>query len=262
MNNEIYDRIRRNIIMSYENNTPTNTSGQGKNAVVPETVKNRFNWGAFLLSWIWGIGNNSYIAFLTFVLYFIPVIGCFLSFLFCIVLGIKGNELAWQNKKFESIEAFHTNQKKWAKAGLIVYAIIFVNVLLIAALTIPKLSESVNQAQEQSSIRFRASSFQNAAYMLKVSGAKCKLTSVGLAECFSPELNAASATDNKLTFEDGTEFIFTGNKRCVAETDCNVTIKNGSSEAVIPIYADRNGNVTVKREDVQKYIVPASTSRK
>lgn len=247
--------------MSNEN-TPTNTSGQGKNAIVPDEIKNKFNWGAFFLSWIWGLGNSVYIALLIFVFYFIPVIGYFLSFVFCIILGIKGNELAWQNKKFNNIEAFHANQKKWAIAGCIVCAIVFLNILLVAALTIPSLSKSVNQAQEQSSIRFRASSFQNAVYMLKVSGEKCKLSSAGLAKCFNSELNSASMTDNKLTFEDGTEFIFTGNNRCKTETECNVVIKNGSSEAVIPIYADRNGNVTVKREDVQKYIVPASTSNK
>ncbi len=34
-----------------------NTSGQGSQAVVPKEVK-EWNWGAFLLTWIWGVGNH------------------------------------------------------------------------------------------------------------------------------------------------------------------------------------------------------------
>src|ERR1019366_10250458 len=43
-----------------------NTSGQGVAAVVPPEL-DRWNWGAFLLNWIWGIGNNTFIALLMFV---------------------------------------------------------------------------------------------------------------------------------------------------------------------------------------------------
>lgn len=43
----------------------TNTSGQGKNATVPAEI-DRWNWGAFLLNWIWGIGNHTFIALLMF----------------------------------------------------------------------------------------------------------------------------------------------------------------------------------------------------
>ena len=96
-----------------------NTSGQGQNAVVPEEVKNKFNWGAFLLSWIWGIGNKTWITFVIFPACFIPLVGGLVVLGLQIWFGIKGNEWAWQNKKFESIEQFHSNQKKWAIAGLI-----------------------------------------------------------------------------------------------------------------------------------------------
>jgi hypothetical protein len=43
-----------------------NTSGQGVGAVVPPEI-DCWNWGAFLLNWIWGIGNNTFIALLMFV---------------------------------------------------------------------------------------------------------------------------------------------------------------------------------------------------
>lgn len=59
-----------------------NTSGQGRHASVPNEIKN-WNWGAFLFTWIWGIGNNTFIAFLC----FIPIINIAVVF----VLGAKGN---------------------------------------------------------------------------------------------------------------------------------------------------------------------------
>jgi hypothetical protein len=108
-----------------QNGTPLGNPGAGFNNVVPPEVSGKFNWGAFLLSWIWGLGNKTYIALIALALSFIPFIGGLAGFAFCIWLGIKGNELAWQNKQFPSVEAFHENQKKWAIAGIIVFAVLF-----------------------------------------------------------------------------------------------------------------------------------------
>lgn len=89
-----------------------NTSGHGKKAIVPAEIDN-WNWGAFLLNWIWGIGNNTYIALLMFV----P----FVNFIMPFVLGVKGSAWAWQNKEWESIEHFKAVQKKWAYWTAIIY---------------------------------------------------------------------------------------------------------------------------------------------
>jgi hypothetical protein len=86
-----------------------NTSGQGKGAVVPDEIKH-WNWGAFLWTWIWGIGNSSYLAFLVFV----PLLGFVMPF----VLGAKGSSWAWQNKQWESVEHFKRVQRKWALWGV------------------------------------------------------------------------------------------------------------------------------------------------
>ncbi|BAV34155.1 hypothetical protein SCL_1857 [Sulfuricaulis limicola] len=88
-----------------------NTSGQGKLAAVPAEI-DRWNWGAFLLNWIWGIGNNTYIALLMFV----PLVNIIMPF----VLGAKGSVWAWRNKRWESVEQFKRIQKKWAIWGIIV----------------------------------------------------------------------------------------------------------------------------------------------
>ena len=113
-----------------------NTSGQGKDAIVPEIVKNKFNWGAFLLSWIWGIGNKTWIALIAPLLPLIPFVGAFAALGFNIWLGIKGNEFAWKNKKFDTVEKFHENQKIWAIVGIVLFIIGVILYAIIAAASI------------------------------------------------------------------------------------------------------------------------------
>lgn len=90
-------------------------SGLGKESVVPPEIKG-WNWGAFLLNWIWGIGNSTYIALLMFV----PLVNIFMFF----ILGAKGNEWAWRNRTWRNIEHFKQTQKKWRNAGLILLFVV------------------------------------------------------------------------------------------------------------------------------------------
>ena len=53
-----------------------NTSGQGRSSAVPPGIKG-WNWGAFFLSFIWAIGNKTWLGLLTLV----PVV--------CYVMPIK-----------------------------------------------------------------------------------------------------------------------------------------------------------------------------
>ena len=73
----------------------------------------RWNWGAFLLNWIWGIGNNTYIALLTFVPFF--------GFIWMFVLGAKGSAWAWRNGRWDSVEHFKRVQRKWAIWGAVIW---------------------------------------------------------------------------------------------------------------------------------------------
>lgn len=73
----------------------------------------RWNWGAFLLNWIWGIGNNTYVALLTLV----PLFGFIMPF----VLGAKGSSWAWRNGRWDNAEHFRRVQRAWAKWGVIVW---------------------------------------------------------------------------------------------------------------------------------------------
>lgn len=102
-----------------------NNSGQGKTALLPPQLYG-WNWGAFFLSWIWGIGNNTMIAFLT----FIPLVNIVMIF----VLGAKGNEWAWQNKRWQNIQHFKRVQRLWAIWGVIIFAVgMAFSILVIAA---------------------------------------------------------------------------------------------------------------------------------
>lgn len=94
-----------------------NTSGQGPTAVVPDEIKG-WNWGAFLMNWIWAIGHQTWIGLLALV----PYAGLIMA----IILGVKGSEWAWQNRRFESVEQFKTVQRIWAYWGLAILIIGFI----------------------------------------------------------------------------------------------------------------------------------------
>lgn len=77
----------------------------------PEELK-RFNWGAFLLNWIWGVMHKQYITLLYFVACIIPVIG---PLAISIWFGFTGNKWAWKSKNWESIEQFNDAQRAWVR---------------------------------------------------------------------------------------------------------------------------------------------------
>jgi hypothetical protein len=103
--------------------TPENTSGQGESAIVPEEIKG-WSWGGFILTWIWGVCNGVLISLLC----FIPVFGIVWAF----VLGAKGKEWAWRNKKWDNIEHFQNTQRPWDIVGIVLFAI---SMIALAAIT-------------------------------------------------------------------------------------------------------------------------------
>ena len=89
----------------------------------------KWNWGAFLLSWIWGLGNKTYIALVC----LIPVVNLVMIF----VLGAKGGACAWKNKKWESAEQFTMIQGLWTAFGLgLLAGYVIALVLIVVALAV------------------------------------------------------------------------------------------------------------------------------
>ncbi len=92
-------------------NMGQNDSGTGATAVLPPELRG-VNVGAFFLNWIWAIAHSTWLGLLCLV----PYVGFVMSF----VLLFKGNEWAWQNRRWDSIEQFKEVQKKWATWGIII----------------------------------------------------------------------------------------------------------------------------------------------
>ncbi len=94
-----------------------------------------FNWGAFLLGWIWAIFNGAWgdiwVIFILQVIFFI--LAHFLGFIFILLylaleiyIGIKGNEWAYYGtKKWNNLEHFRKTQRNWV--GISIVASIILN---------------------------------------------------------------------------------------------------------------------------------------
>ena len=94
----------------------------GPNGPMPAELKG-FNWGAFLLGWIWGVGHSVWIALVLLAVNFIPIIGTLFYFAGAIYLGVKGNELAWKNGHYASVEDFRKRERVWAIVGAVIFVL-------------------------------------------------------------------------------------------------------------------------------------------
>lgn len=93
-----------------------NNSGCGINNMteqIPDEIQG-WNWGAFLLPWLWLWTNQVWAGLFCFV----PQVGWITT----IALGAKGNEWAWKSRRWRSIQHFKEHQRGWAIAGLLVGA--------------------------------------------------------------------------------------------------------------------------------------------
>ncbi len=85
-----------------------NTSGT-PGAVLPPELQG-WSWAGFLMSWIWSIAHSAWLGLVLCLL--VGGIGN-------IVQGIKGNEWAWQGRKWESIEQFKATERVWTIWGVV-----------------------------------------------------------------------------------------------------------------------------------------------
>lgn len=98
-------------------------SGYGDSSIVPDEIKG-LCWGGFFMPWLWGAFNGVQITFLA-----LPGMGILrrvlprsvlmgVSLLLSLFMLIKGRELAWQYKTWDSVEHFNRVQRRWSQAGL------------------------------------------------------------------------------------------------------------------------------------------------
>lgn len=106
---------------------------------LPSELKH-FNWGAFLLNWIWGIWHKKYLTLVYFAACLIPVIG---PLVVSIWFGFVGNKWAWNSKNWDSIEKFEEVQRNWVRlwfilvtAGIIITLKVIAIIIFIANLEV------------------------------------------------------------------------------------------------------------------------------
>ena len=113
-----------------------NSSGMGRMAVIPPEIKG-WNWGAFLLNFIWAFGNRTWIGLLS----ILPIIG----YVMPIILGSKGSEWAWRNKSWESVDHFKRVQRSWAVWGTVVMILLLVSFVGLFYLVLQPGEQSLEQ---------------------------------------------------------------------------------------------------------------------
>jgi len=125
------------VSLDKANPPPMQRPGQLGDEYLPPGVAG-WSWGAFLLNWIWAIGNRTWIGLLALV----PYVG----FGVAIWLGIKGREMAWKAREWESVEHFNRVQRSWSRWGVGLVLGVFV-LAFLSALLIPAYQSYIHRAQ-------------------------------------------------------------------------------------------------------------------
>lgn len=121
-----------------------NTSGM--NSDVPfEVGVCRWNWGAFCLTFLWLFNHGmvkqgvGYIALYLCGFLHTPLLSMLSSFgtlIMSIYFGAKGHELAWKNRRFDSVDHYFSVQRKWLYWGVGITVAFTLFVVIAVALAI------------------------------------------------------------------------------------------------------------------------------
>lgn len=201
------------------------------------------------MSWIWGLGNRSYITLIILpiaILRIIPILGIIVQLGVMIWFGINGNKWAWQNKRWNSIEEFHKVQKKWAILAILIPCIIL-------ATTLPILMSNTDSSRNETMIKKEISTAMQVALMGEAMDTKCQPES--LAKCFAEHMNVTSVSDSEIQASDGSTWKFSASGDCKDEGECQVAVNSGyGDDIIIPLYLNSEGHIKIKTEDVESYI--------
>lgn len=118
-------------------------------------AKSKWNWAAFLLNWIWGVGHDCwwplfvymgigllsaiFVAVIPILPFLTPIsisISNLATLAISIYLGVKGNAIAWENGCFDNIEHFERKEKRWLYAAIAVWCVYLLFIIFIIALSI------------------------------------------------------------------------------------------------------------------------------
>jgi hypothetical protein len=106
---------------------------------LPPSLKG-FNWAAFILGPVWGLGNTVVPAIIIGVALWavlwltystVPYVGAGAVVCGSLVIGYRANEWAWRARKWQSIEQFRRVQQGWLLWAVVVAIIWVVMALLL-----------------------------------------------------------------------------------------------------------------------------------
>lgn len=108
-----------------ERNVKVDNYGQANEFSQSEIDKEieKWNWGAFFCSWLWGAFNGIYWPLFIILIAGIPYVGQVCSLCLCVYLGLNGSKMAWRTGKYRNFEQFKNAQKNWAIGGIIWFAL-------------------------------------------------------------------------------------------------------------------------------------------
>lgn len=118
---------------SLECSLPTAENTSGTRGPIPiEVSKMGWCWGAFGMHFFWAAANKVWWVLPAIIVGVIGVAASVfinvLGFLLLIVLGLKGHEMAWRARRFESLKQFQDTMKVWRTWGI---AMVIFNVLFV-----------------------------------------------------------------------------------------------------------------------------------
>lgn len=101
----------------YVSPTGTLAGGTGDSTLedLPAEVRGGWNWGGCTLGCLWAFAMN--LPFWGILALLSSLCGP-LALAVSVVLGLKGNEWAWKNRRWQSVEHFRKVQRIWATVGI------------------------------------------------------------------------------------------------------------------------------------------------
>ncbi|MCC8071637.1 MAG: FHA domain-containing protein [Bacteroidales bacterium] len=104
---------------------PQNAAGQANQWTQAEIDRklDGWCWGAFFCNWIWGVCHKVYWPLVLILLSCIPYVGIVAWLVISVMLGLKGNRLAWDASGRSDFDAFVKSQRKWTIAGAIYFVV-------------------------------------------------------------------------------------------------------------------------------------------
>lgn len=99
-----------------------NNSGDGEPG--PKGLVEKFNWGAFLFNFVWGIKYKKWVLLSVPFLCFVPYVGILAALIMAYFGGKFGNQWAWQEVSYKDEADFHESQKSWVRAWFVLLGVV------------------------------------------------------------------------------------------------------------------------------------------